>query len=367
MIREILIVSKPLSPPWNDSGKVCARDLVDALPERRFRVLVPRGRPYPARHVASEEIYDDPGRFRPSLGQNLRVMGHLLRGDAAVGLWHFFFAPNPRTSLAARLACRLRRKPTVQTVLSAPASFKGVGRLCFGDRVVVLSDFARERLAQEGVPGAVRIYPAVPPAEPASPERQSAARARLGLAGEPIVLYPGDLEFSRAARTVVEAAPEILRGAPGARVIVAARPKTRAAVGVEAELRALAQGEPRVIFAGELPDMRALVAASTVVVFPAERIFAKTDLPIVLLEALAEGVPLVVGDRPPLVEILQDEVGVGVTPGVPEALAEATLSLLQDQERRLAMGRRARALAAGPFGAPTMAAAYDCVYRELLD
>jgi glycosyltransferase involved in cell wall biosynthesis len=366
MTGEILIVSKPLSPPWNDSGKVCARDLVDALPGRRFRVLVPRGFPYPAPHVTSDEIYGDPGRFRPSFGQNLRVLGHLLGGGARADLWHFFFAPNPRTSLAARLACRVRRKAAVQTVLSTPASFEGIGRLLFGDRVVVLSDFVRKRLAQEGVPGTVRIYPAVPPAEPASPERQSAARALLGLGDHPVVLYPGDLEFSRAARTVVEASPAILRGAPSARVVVAARPKTRAAGPLEAKLRGLVEGERRVLFVGEVPDMRALLAASSVVVFPAERVFAKTDIPIVLLEALAEGVPVVVADRPPLAEILQDEVGLAVPPASPEALADAVLSLLRDAKRRKALSARARILAAGPFSVRAMAAAYDRVYRELL-
>jgi phosphatidylinositol alpha-1,6-mannosyltransferase len=364
--REILLVSKPLSPPWTDSGKVYVRTLVDALPARRFRALVPRGQPYPAAHVASEEIYGDPGRYRPSLAQNLRVLLRLFRPDARVGLYHFFFAPNPRTSLAARLACRIARKPSVQTVLSVPASFEGVSRLIFGDRVVVLSEATRARLAEAGVHGALCIYPGVDVGAPVPEARRRAVRAALAVGDAPIVLYPGDLELSGAAATVVSAAPAILRAAPEARVVLACRPKTPAARTAEAALRERLGGERRVLFAGEVSDMRALVAESAVAVLPAETTFAKTDLPLVLLEALAEGVPVVVSDRPPLAEILQDDVGLAVPPAAPEALAQAALSLLGDPVRRAAMGGRARALAATRFSAAAMARAYDELYADLL-
>jgi glycosyltransferase involved in cell wall biosynthesis len=364
-MKEVLLVSKPLAPPWSDSGKVYVRTLVDHLPERRFRVLVPRGAPYPAPNAVSEEIYRDPGRYQPSLAQNARVFGRLLWPDRKVALYHFFFAPNPRTSRAARLACRVSGKRSIQTVLSAPERLEDASGLFFADRVVVLSDHTRERVARATETHAVRVYPGVTVGEPLSLERRERAIAALGVGDAPLVLYPGDLEFSSAAQTVIDAAPAILRAVPSARVVLACRPKTSRAAVVERDLRERVRGEGRVLFAGEVPDMRALVAASSVAVLPAESTYAKTDLPLVLLEALAEGVPIVVGDVPPLSEILQDEVGVAVPPGSPEALAGAAIRLLRDAARRAELSARARSLARARFSAEAMAREYERLYREL--
>jgi phosphatidylinositol alpha-1,6-mannosyltransferase len=362
---EVLLVSKPLSPPFNDSGKVYVRTLIDHLPEQPFRALVARGAPYRAPHVASEEIYAGPGSYQPPLLQNLRVLFRLLRPDRRIALYHFFFAPNPRTSGAARVVSRLSRKPTVQTVLSAPASYEGFGRLLFGDRIVVLSEFMRTRVAQTGR-SAVRIYPGVSIEPPVSAERRAAARKALGLGEELLVLYPGDLEFSKAASTIVDAAPDIFREHPRARIVLACRPKTAAAREVESSLRARIAGEPRILFAGEVADMRALLATSALVALPAETTYAKTDLPLVLCEALAEGVPIVVGDVPPLSEILADDVGLAVPPGRAAPLAAAVIELLGDAQRRRRLGQNARALAAERFSGEAMASSYRSVYREII-
>lgn len=365
--KEILLVSKPLGPPWNDSGKVYVRELVDHLPARRFRVLVPRGTVYPGAHVTSEALYGDAGDYRPGLAQNLRVLARLLRPDRRVGLYHFFFAPNPRSSHAARLACALMRKKSLQTVLSAPADFAKAPPLLFGDRVVVLSDDTLLRLRAAGFDRAVRIHPGVRvPPTPMPTARIDAVVRALDLEGGPIVLYPGDLEFSDAAHTVVTAAPEILREFPSAQIVLACRPKTERAQRAEAALRELARNEPRLRFCGEVPDMRALLAASAVVALPADTVYAKADLPLVLLEALAEGTPIIVSDRPPLSEILQDEVGLAVPPSAPAALAAAVVALLGDPTRRALMSLRARALARSHFSAEAMAAAYERLYAELL-
>ena len=364
--QEILLVSKPLAPPWNDSGKVYVRDLANALPARRFRALTPKGAPFPAAHVTSEPIYGDAGNYRPSLAQNLRVLARLLRPDSRIGLFHFFFAPNPRTSHAARIACMLTRKPSVQTVLSAPKDFAKAPRWLFGDRVVVLSESTRGHLLAAGFDRAERIYPGVAVGEVSSLARQRAQLHALDLEGGPIVLYPGDLEFSDAARTVIDAAADILRTVPKAMVVLACRPKTEASHLALARLRERVRDEPRVRFCGEVADMRALLAASHVVVLPAETTYAKSDLPLVLLEALAEGVPVIVSDRPPISEVLAGDVGLAVPPSAPGALAAAVIRVLTNPARRQILSANARRVAETTFSAERMGAAYERIYADLL-
>lgn len=105
----VLMVSKPIVPPWSDSGKNLVRDIVAHTPGYRFHVLVTRGAPAPFPDAVAEPIYGDAGAYAPSLAENLRVLRRLARPDR-VPLYHFFFAPNPRTSTAARWILRLKRQ-----------------------------------------------------------------------------------------------------------------------------------------------------------------------------------------------------------------------------------------------------------------
>ncbi|HJL18900.1 MAG TPA: glycosyltransferase, partial [Sandaracinaceae bacterium LLY-WYZ-13_1] len=147
----VLLVSKALAPPWNDSSKNLARDVAAGLDAYEPVVLgdgagrwrPPRGR--------VEPLYAAPSAYAPGLSAQLRVLRRLALGRRE-SLWHFFFAPNPRSSLAGRALATVRRAPTVQTVCSRPRDLAGARRLLFADRTVVLSRHTRDALRDAGVP-----------------------------------------------------------------------------------------------------------------------------------------------------------------------------------------------------------------------
>ena len=124
--------------------------------------------------------------------------------------------------------------------------------------------------------------------------------------------------------------------------------------------------ERRVHFFNELDRIHHLVAAATVQVLPAESLYAKMDIPLVLLESLREEVPVVIADILPLAELLERPVGLTVPPEAPSQLAEAVLELLDSPDRRRNMGREGRALVRRVYDAPVVAAAYERLYDELL-
>ena len=216
-MREALLISKPIVPPWTDSNKNLVRDLARALPRTRARVMVTRGASFDG--AESVGLYDAAGAYAPSRLANARVLAHLLTGPRA-DLWHFFFAPNPLTLRAGSVARALRRVPTVHTIASAPDDLERVAPLLFADAVIALSQHSARRLAGVGVHASV-IPPALAPVS-VSPAAIEAARAKHELTG-PYVLYPGDLEHSDGARTFIEAAA-LDDGA--LTWVIAARPKT---------------------------------------------------------------------------------------------------------------------------------------------
>jgi len=368
--QTVLMVSKPISPPWTDSSKNLVRDLV--LHGRRFhyRVLTTRGQRLGGDGVTSEPLYRDAGRYTPALVQNARVLARLLRPDRT-SLAHFFFAPNPRACKAARLALRLRPRLTIQTVCSIPLSFEDPDQLLFADKVVVLSRHTRDQFLANGVPGErlVRIPPGIRLPPFPTDERRRQARRSLGIPlDRPVIIFPGDLQFSGAARTVARAIPLLRDLSP--LVLFACRPKQEASLLEERRLRAdlASSGVASMVrHLGEVPDMLELLRACDLCLLPAESLYAKMDYPLVLLEALALGLPMVVADRPPLTELLEDPVGRAVPPDDAAALAAACRALLEGgPETRASLAARCRDSACRRHDIAAVSRQYEALYADML-
>lgn len=328
----VLFVSKPVMPPWNDGSKNLVRDVVRHVTRIEPTVMVAPGAPSLGPRVVREPVYGLAGRFAP--GANTLVMNRLLFGPT-LDAWVFVFAPNVASSSAARVAIAAQRARgwkglVVQVVASRPKDFASVRPLLFGDRIVVMSAWTKERMVEHGV-AAERIV-VIPPCAESPPSRTAdeigAFRRANALGDGPLLVYPGDLEFSTGARTVAQATGEILRRVPGARVVFACRPKTARAAAAERELRAsLAAVEDYVTFLGEVSDMSVLLHAADVVLFPVDDLYGKVDLPLVLLESLALRKRIVVADGGPLPELGAVRV---VPPRDPQALADAACALLDE-------------------------------------
>ncbi len=372
MAPRVLFVSKPIAPPWHDGSKNLVRDVAANLTRALPTVMTTPGAPRIGARVTQEAVYTDAGRFSPALLSNARVLRRLALGDPH-DLWHFVFAPNPASSTAAQIARRVRAAagwdgPVVQTVASAPRSFATIRRWLFGDVVVVLSEWTRGRLVGSGVRAAqLRVIPPCAAApDPPDEARIAVTRAKYDLTG-PVVLYPGDLEVSRGAETVADAVPRILKAVPEATIVFACRPKTKdAAAAKDALVRTLTAShvEARTRHVGEIDDMPALLAASSVVAFPVDDLYGKVDLPLVLLEAMSLGVPVIACKDGPLEALVPLRM---VPPGDPEALADEVLRLLLAKGDAAEAGQQGRALYHEKFRPSVVAAAYDELYEDVLN
>jgi phosphatidylinositol alpha-1,6-mannosyltransferase len=192
-------------------------------------------------------------------------------------------------------------------------------------------------------------------------------RAKLGVGEAPLVLYPGDYEVSHGAATVARAVAAIVRKVPDARVVFACRAKTpRSAIAraaVENDLRAAGLLD-HTRHAGEVDDMAALLAASSVVAFPVDDLYGKVDLPLVLLEALALGVPLLLARDGPLESITSARF---VSPRDPADLAASLTEMLTgDPGRAATIAAQGLELYTARFTPRVVAAQYDDLYEEML-
>ena len=153
----------------------------------------------------------------------------------------------------------------------------------------------------------------------------------------------GALTFCRAARLVREKAP-------GARFQLAG-PEGHGKTGLT--VAALAREGEAVEYLGAPDDIRPLIAAAHVFVYPA----SGEGLPGAVLEAMSLGRPVITSTDPGCRQTVDERInGVLVAPGDVEALAEAMQSFLRRPDLIPAMARAGRLKAERRFDARTIAA-----------
>ncbi|MCU0661433.1 MAG: glycosyltransferase family 4 protein [Myxococcota bacterium] len=370
---EVFLVTKPLVPPWDDSAKNIAHAQVRFAGGYRYRALVTkeRGSSPLSPQCTCVPLYDDQGTYAAGLSRNLRVFLYGVRPRGAA-LYHYFFAPNPVTSLAGRALAQISGVPSVQTICSIPRNTQAFASLLFADAVIALSQHTRGLCIASGFPAAriSVVRPGIEPIARPKEEKRAATKSELGLPPTSrIVLYPGDLEFSSASRTVAAAAESILIQNADAVLVLACRAKTGAAAQVLGELKRRLEShtrEGRVVFLEHVQDMPALVGASDAVVLPAETLYAKMDAPLVVLEAMSQRIPVVLADVGPLSELLETGCGIGVAPADPGRLATAVSTILSTPSLAETLGQRGEAAVATTFNAAAMSQAVETIYDEVL-
>jgi glycosyltransferase involved in cell wall biosynthesis len=358
-VVDVLLVSKPLAPPWNDGAKNLVRDLVaHAEGKYRYRCLVTADAPPLGEHAITEKIYPDAGSYAPSLANNARVFARLLKPDNSP-IYHFFFAPNPKTNRAAATVLRIKKRRVVHTVVSEP---NGAGPW-FADVHVALTRHTQSTLRELGAPDVRCIPPAVRNRSVPTPSEQQAAREAYGLPtdGTPIVLFAGDLVENGGAVRLADAAKQLKT----ARFVFACRPKGRD----HAQMKRTLQAElgDTVHWLGEVADMQRLIDAVDIHCLPATHLAGKMDLPMVLLEGMRNAAPVVILDVPPILELGGDDNGViCVDPTHPTALVNALRRLTDDSEYRSTMGQAARKRVLTAYSPDRMVHAYESLYDEVM-
>jgi glycosyltransferase involved in cell wall biosynthesis len=350
------MTSHPLAPPWDSADKQIADSLVRHLDGTRF-VTFGRIRRTGTRSWRRLPIWSRDGRPGPLEHAQIALLAAALQ--PAVTLTHAVVTIGAGYGAFSRsyasLPARFRR-PAIHTVPGVIDARFLAGARPLGV-TVALSDATAELLQSAGFPDVRVIPPGIPLAR-----WTVAPRACLEPA---IVLFAGHHDPGGGAEEAVRGAACARAAGCRLRLVLAMRARLDQDERVErarlAELAADAGVDVEIH--GQVADMRALVRRATVVVFPAQRLAGKADLPLVLLEAMATGRPVIASDLRPLAALAEGIVG--IPPGSPEALGAALRLLLGDGrawDRQAASGRR---LVEERFSDGAMAARYGRLYREI--
>ncbi len=187
---------------------------------------------------------------------------------------------------------------------------------------------------------------------PLSDDDRAAVRRRLGFAeGGPLVVGVSRLVPRKGIDVLIEAARRLSASFPSLTVALGGTGRDEARLRRIAERPGLPVRLLGRVLDSDLPD---LVGAADVFAVPCRSRWLGLEqegFGIVFMEAAAAGVPQVAGDSGGAAEAVEDGVTglVVARPGDPAAVAGALRELLSDDERRRAMGARARQRAEASF------------------
>ncbi|MFI4867960.1 MAG: glycosyltransferase [Steroidobacterales bacterium] len=229
------------------------------------------------------------------------------------------------------------------------------------DAIVAPSEPMRALLLTYGVSARIQVIPTGLPADRYVPGDGARFRAAFGIAAErPLLLYVGRVAHEKNIEFLLQALVALRRQRPGVMLAIAGEGPARAHLQSMVARLGLA---PDVLFIGYLDRERRLAdcyAAADVFVFA-----SRTETQgLVLLEALAQGRPVVSTAHLGTASILQPGCGARVAPEKPDVFAQAIGDILEDPVRAARLCAQARAYAQR-WASNLMAGRMAELYREL--
>jgi glycosyltransferase involved in cell wall biosynthesis len=346
--------------------------------ETRLLVLYRRPAPGPERHpwvdearaqgIDAEQI-PDPGALSVIAARRL---ARRVRSSGAEILHTHDYKTNMLGGLAARRVDRsMAWVATVHLHTTTSRRLRlyralDLFLLRLADRVITVSREQRRLLLRRGVDRRrIALIPNVIDAAAfaARAEDPLATRDRLGLAAAaPVVTLVGRLTAQKGVDSFLDAAHFVRERQPEAAFLVVGNGPGRSRLETQADALGL---DGAVHFLGYRDEVAPILAASDVVVVPSRA----EGLPLVLLEALAVGRPVVasqVGGIPDLLH--HGETGLLVPPDDPLAVADNVLRLLADRGWAEGLGEAGRhqvlRVCAPERAARRLAAVYRTVLAE---
>jgi len=366
----VLFVSRPISPPWNEGSKKLTWQLGSRLRRHTPHLLTTIGElePEEVGHVQWHSIY----RNRTlTFVQKSRLLYWLAFNTPCVDVFHFFFVPTLLSSRIFSAISRLKGKKTVQTIPSLPSlnlSPDKARDLIFADQVVVYSQSTLNKMFGLGIRNVKRIDVGIDVDEFSGTAADDQLRSRLGIAENGvIILYAGEYARLGSVEVLQRIMPPVIAMSEHCHFLISCRILSREDLVVETELKRMVQDQKigeQVHFVGEVDNFAAFLKACDIFLFPVTDMQGKMDTPLTVLEAMAAGLPIVSHDVAPLNEIFAGN-EMALVPIEDNALVTKLLELAANPELRHNEGNSLKGVVTRRYGIEQMTAAYEALYDSL--
>jgi glycosyltransferase involved in cell wall biosynthesis len=372
-MKRILLVTRPISPPWDEASKNFAFYLAKNLGNDFEANLMTKDiMPGLSGHIVQHQVYTTAEIAQFSLEQKLRSLYFQFRNKGKFDINHYFFTPTKLNSFLIKNFLKSPQGKTVQTVAALRDdlwSDEDIKKLMFADIIITYSDYAKNKLRSLGFDNVTRIYPGIDLGkfQPESKNIRTMEQFKIS-ANDFVISYSGEYTRLGATDDIVAALPEILSSIPDSKFMFACRIKNEKDARKKDEIIKILKEKniiDRVIFTDTFADMPKIFNLSDVVIFPVRDMKGKFDVPLAVIEAMACAKPVVISDLPILKEFASDDNSVIIPRGDNQALIEKISLLANDAWLREDIGKNAKKYVEENFDINKVAEKYKNLYLNL--
>lgn len=370
-MKRILFVTRPVAPPWDEASKNFAYYLAKNVEGFAFSLLTPGQIDSLPQKINQLPIYTK-NDLNLSWGQRLRLL-KLVPLIKNFEIAHFMLTPNKLNAFAFKNFLSSPKTKTVQTIatlredLFSDADFR---KIIFADLVITYSDYAKNKLLGLGFENVTRIYPGID-LQLFSPAPKNLSTMALFEIQQTdfVISYQGEYTRLGATDTIVASLPELFAKIPNAKFVFANRLKNeKDAIKKAQVIETLKEAGilNKVIFTDTFSDMPKIYNLSDVVIFPAQNMTGKFDVPLAVIEAMACAKPVVISNLPILQEFSSNENSVTIDPTSQAELVSVITDLFENKEKCDKLGKSARQYVQANFDINQIAKKYQQTYAKLI-
>ena len=317
---EILLVTRPLTPPWDEASKNFAYLLATKLDQYKFHILVGEYDENLPKHITQHVIYKGASWTTLQKTKLVLKLYLLLKKNPGINTVHFLFAPTPFNTRVLKNLVRSFPIKVIQTIASVPRNARDkIASALFANQIVVYSKHAKkELLGARGGSSLENKLSVIPPfidfsqfKFPSQKERMAIRKKWKIQESDKIILFPGEYSRLGAIEILLKSFIKIKQNIPEAKLYLACRIKKKEDYKIEHQFKKEISSlglSSSVNFLGKVENIRELYVASDLTVFPAKFMEGKSlegkfDFPFVLLESLTCGTQIITSDLAALPEI----------------------------------------------------------------
>ncbi len=376
-MKKILLVTRPIAPPWDEASKNFAYYLAKNIPNLEIHLMTKGILPELEKNIVQHPIYTASEKDF-TFSQKIRSLFFQWQNRNAFDVAHHFFTPAKLNSFFLKNFLRSKKTKTIQTVATLREdlySNEEIGKMMFGDLIITYSDYALNKLNSLGFQNVKRVYPGIDLEKYRLREKNAELLKKCGLTDQDFIInFTGEYTRLGAIDNVIDSFIAVSQKIPSARLSLAVRLKNEKDAEKKKEVMEKLENNnllEKVSFLdsstdyGEKFDMSDAYNLCDISLFPVQNMRGKFDIPLAVVEAMACAKPVILSDLPILAELGKTGNSVIIKAGDVPNIATAILDLYDHPKKRATIGQAAQKFVAERFDIRKVAAKYEEIYKEL--